>query len=132
MRFLTPLICVVGMLVGPAQAFGRCHYDRIRFYFDGGSASSAGIAESGKACHIRFRGSRLLSIELTQNAQHGSVTIANGDAGFINVTYLSASGYKGPDSFTLTAHGVMRDAGGDYLAAGVQGKSTQTINVDVQ
>jgi hypothetical protein len=74
----------------------------------------------------------MLSIDITRQPEHGAATVSPGDDGKINVTYISAKGYTGPDSFTFTVHGVHIGKGGDYLAAGIPGVSTQTINMTVE
>ncbi len=131
MRVTMGVIGALGIVLGVSPAFAECHYEQIRFYFDGSAATSEGAADTGKACVMHLHGRRITSIEISHQASHGKVAV-DGETGSFRVIYVSAGGYRGADSFTMTAHGVMRTRGKDYLAAGVPGDSTQTINMTVQ
>jgi hypothetical protein len=104
-----------------SPAWAKCHFDPFKTYFDGAQSSSAGTADSGKACEIHFHGT-ITSIDVSGPAQHGSASW-NGSLGENRVIYKSNAAYKGADSFTLAIHGTHR---------GVEGVSTVTVNMDVQ
>jgi len=120
---LAGMACVVALL--PARASAVCRYDSFRFYFDGGSSSSNGTADSGKACELHLTGP-ISSVEVSQQPQHGSAAW-NGSFGYVRIVYKSIPGYKGPDAFTIVLHGT-------HTAhhQSIEGVSTQTINMTVQ
>jgi hypothetical protein len=104
-----------------APALAKCHYDFMRFYYDGATSSSAGTADAGKVCSFRISG-HITSIEVHQQARHGAVSWS-GSLNDDTVTYKSSPSFKGSDEFTIAVHGFRK---------GFEGISFQTITMDVQ
>jgi hypothetical protein len=97
-----------GCLASPA--FAECNVQRFSF-FPGGTTESNMTVTSGKNCGVVVHAggqSRFDNVGIAAQPKHGTLSPRAG----VGVTYRSAAGFKGEDSFVYTVTGKMRTGTG--------------------
>ena len=96
-------IAFSSVLASPARAECSVPYSR---FFPGSETSQVMTVTSGRTCGINLSAagqSRFDAVGIAERPKHGTVTPRAGGG----VTYRSAPGYRGTDSFVFTVTGTM-------------------------
>ena len=120
MRFETALFAAFSLLFVPSAVMASCQVDALHIHFGEDGAHHV-VMRQNESCHFASQwgpGSRILSFQITQQAQHGIASASGGK----DWTYKPQRGFAGSDQFVYT-----------YVGASKQnsGTSNVTVSVDV-